>query len=272
MTFNANEIAASSGPEVHLFAFEIGPLNFYYTNHTTSVVDDGITYSPIPGISCSEIEEDVTADSTDIEIRLPFDALIADIVLQSNLGEILYFRVKRGYVETSEFIRRYDGYMVAKKMELPYFVIVGDRNFGNIIRPSATACISSNCTVPLYGHQCKVNKADFKQSVEIDTIVGLTITLKATTVTTKNYYAGGFIEFIDGKGLLNQIDIDTSDNLTLICTYRPIGLQDNAAIDIYPGCNHLWEGDCLNKFNNTINCTAFPFINSRNPFSGSRVF
>jgi uncharacterized phage protein (TIGR02218 family) len=270
MSYGEQEISA--GTPFYLYKISVGTLTYFYTNFDDFVNYSSNVYDPLAGIRHSEVNDELMDDNTEVKVYLPFDTKLAEIIMQVNLGDVLYFSIYRGHASTNDVVRIYDGYMSAYSIELPNFIIVGDRNFANVLRPSASLSISSKCNVPLYGNQCKVDKNAFKEDVVFVSKDGPRITVTGLSSTVANYYAGGYVEFNVGLGVSSKVNIETSSGGVLLLDQRIPTIAVGAQITVYPGCDHRWEGDCLNKFNNTINCPAFPFMNKRNPFGGAKVY
>jgi uncharacterized phage protein (TIGR02218 family) len=266
------EQETSAGTPFYLYKISVGTLTYFYTNFDTTVNYAGAVYSPVAGVRHSEVKDELVDDNTEVKVYLPFDSKLAETIMQVNLGDLLYFSIYRGHASTNDVVRIYDGYMSAYSIELPNFIIAGDRSFANILRPSASLSISSKCNVPLYGNQCKVDKNAFKEDVVFVSRDGTRITVIGLSTTAVNYYAGGYIEFDTGVGISSKVNIETSSDDTLVIDQRIPFIAVGTEMTVYPGCDHRWEGDCLNKFNNTINCPAFPFMNKRNPFGGAKVY
>jgi len=270
MTYSAQE--TSLGTPYYLYRIQVGSLTFFYTNFDQLVNFDTNVWQPLAGISHDDIDDDLLADTTSTKIKLPFDSDLAEILLKVNLGDVLNFTIYRGHAATGDTILVYQGEMTAYSIELPYFIIHGDRSFGNIVRPSATLAVASKCNVPLYGRQCGVDKEAFKETVTFVSRTGSIITVDGLSSAVTNWYAGGYIEFNTGVGVSSKVNIDTSTGDQLALDQRIPVISVGTEITVYLGCDHLWQGDCLNKFNNTINNPAFPFMNSRNPFNGAKLY
>ena len=139
-------------------------------------------------------------------------------------------------------------------------------------RLAATLIISSRCSVPLFGEVCKVNRELFKTDGVVTAIGGVDVEVSGLNINP-NWYAGGYIAWQDADfNIENSRDIESSTAGNLVLISQPLGLSVGTAVKVYPGCNHEWAGDCLTKFNNTINCPAFIGMNGRNPFAGYSVF
>lgn len=115
----------------------------------------------------------------------------------------------------------------------------------------AGLCLRSGvpCQVPLYSDACGVDKDDYAEAGTVLTVDGTEITASVFGTQADDYFAEGL--FVAASG---QRRIMEHTGTSVILSHPIVGLDVDDAFTAYPGCNHLWDGDCDTRFDNQINC------------------
>ena len=120
----------------------------------------------------------------------------------------------------------------------------------------------ATCLHTLYDTHCTVNKG--AKTVSGVVASGSTTNLVNSNRTeADNYFNLGVITFTSGvnSGLQRSVDAYTNANGQFSIPFPlPAAPQAGDTFSAYPGCNKLYGGDCLGKFNNQPNFKATPFI------------
>jgi uncharacterized phage protein (TIGR02218 family) len=129
-------------------------------------------------------------------------------------------------------------------------------------RPIPRYKFQGQCNHVLYDARCAVDKDLHKFEGTVSGVVGTTITVPGLEAAEGSGWAvPGYVEF--GTDFRIVIAPD-GDDLTLLLNFENSVVGED--VIVYAGCDHWIKGDCLNKFNNTINHGGFPFVSTRNPF------
>jgi uncharacterized phage protein (TIGR02218 family) len=118
----------------------------------------------------------------------------------------------------------------------------------------------SSCMHTLFDSGCAVKSATYRTSgtaSSVNSNGGIVTTLNAAD----NYYQMGAIKFTSGAnvGLTRTVKTYVGGIVTPTKAF-PYAIANGDAFTITPGCDHLQNGDCLNKYNNVIHFKGFPFI------------
>lgn len=130
---------------------------------------------------------------------------------------------------------------------------------------------SRGCPHALYDIGCKVNKADYALSIEIESLTGATITSAGLAPLDDNYLTGGFFEWVTDVGLVERRPIESQADGVLSVLGTTDGLAVGDWITVYPGCERT-SLVCESKFNNLLNYGGFPHMPGKSPFDGDPVF
>jgi hypothetical protein len=88
------------------------------------------------------------------------------------------------------------------------------------------------------------------------------------------WYNGGWIEY-NSNGARYMVGVTYHNVLgglpTLQLQYEPAGLAYGTSVRLYPNCNHSMT-TCMNKFGNSLNNGAQPFIPYKNPFNMAFIY
>jgi hypothetical protein len=88
------------------------------------------------------------------------------------------------------------------------------------------------------------------------------VTIAAAGTKTNGWFNNGYLE----KGEERRMILShTGTSLTLINFLS--GLVPGDSVNLYAGCQRNAD-DCTRRFNNLVNFWGFPWIPTKNPFSG----
>jgi len=131
------------------------------------------------------------------------------------------------------------------------------------------------CGHDLYSPYCGVDRALYRITRTVTNISGTQIEINGSALVD-NTLAQGYAEWINAQSstLVRRSIASNLNGGEINFTYLVANLQLGQSIDLYPGCNKVLDGDCLNKFaDNTINHGGKTHLTVKQPFgSGSRIF
>jgi uncharacterized phage protein (TIGR02218 family) len=130
---------------------------------------------------------------------------------------------------------------------------------GNVPAPRFQA----PCNHILYSSRCGVSPASHQETATVTAISGNVITVDALSFADNDCAAGVII----ASGEQRMVVSNAGTSVTF--TYPFANLQIGDEVIIRRGCDHAFDGDCKNKFNNGDNFGGFPLVPGKNPFTSS---
>lgn len=266
MTFDSSETSVDDATPIECYKF-IGTLaNYLYTSYHEDVTVNGEEYIAIP-ISRKKIKSGTHADDAlAVDITMPDDTEVVQVYAYQNSPSRLDLEIRR--VHRSDDID--SDSIIIWSGEVSSFNITGRKaslRVPSILSRALVGVIPSlyyqnQCNNTLYDFRCSVDRVSNTVTREIDSFDANTITVTVSIV--EDDYIGGEVVSITGER--RMIISNTTIVLTMNFPFTTLSIGDN--LDIARGCDHVFRGDCENKFLNTDNYGGFPYIPNLNPFKG----
>lgn len=283
MKFNDVEVSEDLGEPINLYKFIYGPdpLDFYgYTDAEVRVIMDsdddgnGEPYHPV-AIRRNDINSAGTTDKTTMEIELASNDPVAEMFRVYPPSYPVAVFIWQGHIGAEDFALSWSGRVLSASRD-------GKGGASLTCEPSSVSMqrvglrrhYQYMCSHPLYGPQCKANKAASTATVYAETVSGRQITLGGL-LTNGAQYAGGILEWVNAQGLTEYrtiLTVTTADSKTVL-TLSGIAreVEPGAPILASKGCNRTLT-DCGGIHNNVPNYGGFPFIPTKNPLGRSTPF
>jgi len=86
-----------------------------------------------------------------------------------------------------------------------------------------------------------------------------------------NRFAGGYIEWTRGDGLVERRSINSHVGTTVVIDYGADDLAAALVVTAYPGCAHDWD-DCSSYFSNGDNYGGDLWMPKKNPYDGDPIW
>jgi uncharacterized phage protein (TIGR02218 family) len=268
MTFATDETSIQDGSPIELYKFT-GTYNTYrITNRGQDVVNADGTYvsdSIRRGQASAGTQEDDDINM-DVEIRAshpmvteyainePPPSLRLEVFrvhpgdLNSTLtiwdGEVISWNIKGRIAKLrvpSLFSFLFDGPLPGVKYQAPCNHVLGDVRCG--VDMTSVANSYDTTVVSITANVIEVFDNPFEDG-ECD--------------------AGEMIYAVGGER--KMITQNTQETFTLATSFS--GLTVGDTVTLRRGCDHALNGDCVNRFSNSINFGGFPFVPNRNPYGG----
>ena len=264
MTYLSDEQSVSDGSRTELYEFIGSGQTWRYTSAAASVSYAAQTWTPAPGLSRSVAGAGATRDTASLTVTM---RAAEGVVAAYGFGSPPMSLRLKVYVrqELSAAARViWDGDVVAiaprgSMATLRSVSQVGTRLSTTI--PSVS--IQPQCQHFLYDDRCRVVRATYDYAGTVSSVSGYTVTLSSIGAAPDQWFRAGEI-VRDSDGERRTIVDQVGAVLTLIAPF--VTLAGSDAVTLYPGCDHLIAGDCLNKFNNVLNFGGHPVVPISNPF------
>jgi uncharacterized phage protein (TIGR02218 family) len=245
-------------------------VTYGWTDHDTSLVVDGVTYNPAPGLNAIKFTSTGDAQVSTQElgaavVEVPDDDLrdgkFDDAQVEAAwcswadpaAGRLVVFKGKVGQIGWSE-----DGF----KVELMSHMKALERNLGNTYTASCRHELFGVATPGKVGF-CGVNSAAFTFAGTVATIVSnkWKFTLSGTASSqAAEYFSNGVLTFTSGNNA----------GLSVVVKKNPVGtfelflptaftIQVGDTFSVKAGCDKTLA-TCRDKFANVLNYGGFPHI------------
>lgn len=266
-SFATLEPSLESSQPLEVFSLALLSEVFRYTSSESVVTVAGNDYEP-EAIKRSAIVRGPEKRTQPITISLPADnAFVARFKAQApgQRTSVTVIRLQRNEVPTFntqvlsfkgflQSVRFVDG---ARKAELSVksIEVAASRTMPRIT-------FQGPCNHQLYDNQCGAVPITL---VGLCTAVsGKTITVAGASSMPNGFWNGGFAK-PTGVNDPRLIVGHSGNVLTLLQPFNQSPL--NANVDIFAGCNHLVDGDCLTRHNRVGEFGGFPYVPKKNPFA-----
>lgn len=267
-SFDLLETSRESSQPLEVYTFTVGSQVFRYTSAEDPLVVSGNTYAP-ESIARSAISVGPDQARNTLTITLPgsnqFAAQYVDIVpgLKASLTIIRLQRNESPTFNTQLLV--YKGQVQSVRMSddgQTAEIAVRSLEYA-LNRTVPRFTFMGSCNHVLYGPGCDVNPGSFQTTGVVTAVVANVVTVAGASSQPDGYWRGGFakpVSFVDFRLILRHV----GDQLTLLLPFSEDVLATQ--VQIFAGCDHRFDGDCANKFNNVQNFGGFPYVPTKNPF------
>ena len=271
MSYDSYEISPHDGAPLEGYFFQGTVASYRYTNAQKDISINGLLYTAA-SIRRNAIKSGTHEDdSLELELEMPFNLqMVKDYAYSASLPD-LSLTVYR-YHEDSDplvdwtivWVGKVTAWTVANKkakLRIPNI-------FEIVMRGSVPAVFyQSPCNNVLYDARCKVIKSTFTQVTDITSVSSNLIGV------TNDGFADNFLRagelYIPARGERRLIVDNVANLITVDFPFFEAQIGDD--VELYAGCDHAYQGDCKNKYNNTLNYTGFPYVPNDNPFEQTDI-
>lgn len=282
MTYRQSENSTYGGKPVELYKYEGTYRSFYYTSASYAITYEGNTYTPV-AMKRSAVTQTTQADddanvTIDLPVALPLVLVYGFQIAPPDLRLTIY----RGH-EAGEFVQLWQG-------NVDNISIV--RGTASIRVPSDLASALSAdfpnvyfqtpCNHTLFDSGCQVPRSAWSATGEIvalgvDDPTLMTIRWNNDiTHLVGDVTVGGDLILPSGErrmiskpmSLWTGTGAPGSETFTWVSfPFSSEADLRGMQVELLSGCDLSWQGDCKNRYNNTINFSGFPLIPSDNVFA-----
>lgn len=278
MTYESKELSTSDGRPVELLRIKYGATGEWnYTTCEEDVLYDSRTYTPL-AIDHGKLEPTGDASRSSLDISVPQDAPVGDLFrVQPPSGLVIVDLFGHHYDDGTgddSFVVLWKGRITTVNWKDAWLHLTVENVFSSLQRTGLRRRYSTQCPYALYGLGCTVDKALHKEELTISVVSGNTVTSANAVGFADNFFAGGMIEWTHPeRDTTERIMVRSSNGTTgvLTLTAQPVGLEVDAIVFAYPGCDHS-IATCNTKFGNSLNYGGQPFRPLKNPFGGSMIY
>lgn len=275
MSFDTLAASPYGAIKLKLFEVTIGASVWRFTDAETVQNFNAQLWQPLAGIAHNDLPADSTNldDSNKVVVNIPMNHELVQAFIYGAPAGVLKVNIWHGHVG-DEFVQMWRGKLVEYGIKPPYAELVTENVLSSARRLAASLTVQTTCAVALGSAKCGVNLESFKTDAVVSALSGLSITATAIATRPNGWLVGGYAKWQhpDIADVQMMVNILEHTGNTVLVDMPVPSLEVGTAITLYPNCNKEIGGDCLNKFNNTINFRGLPHLDGRNPFSGTRLF
>jgi len=267
MTYTQSETSQHRGKPRELYKFVGTYGNYYYTSQQEDVVyDDGEgakTYKAAAlkrgNVKIGTHEDDGLDMTIDLPVSVPVVQDYAFKVAPPKLRLTVYRYhtlddVKVHWAGPVTNIRVSKGTATIKSPSILSYALSGS---------CPSVYYQTPCNRILYDEGCKVSRPANTLTTTITGINNLTLTLASSGGFPNNHFRAG--EVVLPSGERRMIVAHSGTSVTINYPFSQV--TRGQSCDVVAGCDHAYEGDCKNKFDNQVQFGGFMFIPNVNPFS-----
>lgn len=261
MTYDARELSTYQGDPFELYLFQSGDEEWALTSCDTARQFAGRTFTP-EAIFRTETAKGQENESADITVSLPREHAIAQLYSAFLPSNPLSLVIYRGHDGDPDIVTNFAGRVTAAQFTDDCELTVSpDEKF--LKRKIPHALFQSQCTHVLFRPGCNVNREAYRVTALLTHVNAEIIKSEAFRAKPDHYFDTGYIEFGNARRMiLNHV----GDTCALIFPLPGLHLGDTLAA--FPGCDHLYNGHCIQRYSNGGNYLGFEWIPRRNPFNG----
>lgn len=266
MAYQDDETGLTSGRPIELYKFDGTYNDYHFTSWAEPVTSGGQVYTPI-AIDRNKLKV-ATQEQTEnaLEITMPFDhPMVNEYAYQNAPPDLTFTLIRAHETDPNDSVVLWSGRVTGFSVEgrtakLKVPALMSYALNGNTPTPRYQA----PCNHVLYDQRCGVDPALNQHVTTVTQITGNVITVASYPWAANDAVAG---QFITPAGEQRMITLTVGTDITV--TYPFAGLKVGDTVTLRKGCDHAFEGDCKNKFNNGDRFGGFPIVPARNPFTST---
>jgi len=269
MTFTSLESGEYSGQPIEIYTFVRQGNIWRYTSADEDQNVNGHVYTALP-ISRNNIEQTQEMARSNLNIQISKNAPFLLQFRGSPPTSVINFTLQRFHEGYSDYITMWLGRVVNIKFLEREAEVRCEPIYTSLKRPVLRLRYQTTCPHVLYGNACRVNRSNHAVNAILLLNGGSSLVASAFADKPDGYFTGGYVDWSSEGNTLRRF-ITSHSGQTIQINLPFAGIQGNAEIVVYPGCDHLL-GTCHDKFNNEDNYGGQPFYPGKNPFTGSTIF
>lgn len=275
MSFDSREKSRAQGQPAHLYFFRFGPATadtVTYTNSArpitfTDPINGQRTYAPL-AITHGEVTASGTLDKSTLEVTLPDDTDVPVLFEGTPPSYPITLTIRQGHVDDGDFKVVWAGRILGCTFPGDHSAVLDGHLISTALRRSGlTRDYQVGCPLPLYGPQCRADKAAGTKTVALVGVNTPRIQVPAAwdTETRRPKYIGGMVEWVTPTGRTERRSIRKVEaNGWLLLGGDTGTLATGSTVSVVIGCAHN-TADCALVHNNIVNYGGQPAIPLKNP-------
>ena len=283
MSYAEFETSTQSGAPVEFYQFTRASETYRYTSADRDLSHAGQTWASYR-ISRSAIEATQEQARLALDLEVDPDLPVLDLFRVAPPDDVVLLTVWRLHLGDGDPAVIWMGRVLSVSLGMQASIHC-ESVHTSIKRPGLRRMYQKQCPHVLYGAACGLDRDDWRQVCSVTSLSGTSLAVTGLTGFADQYFAGGYVEWVDSNGLYERRAIRAQVGGSLTVTFPMPALAAEAygwgknwgryyggvAMSVFTGCDHVLA-TCDSKFSNSANYGGMPHIPSKNPFDGTPVY
>lgn len=266
MSYPTIENGVAAGRPQELYRFALNAARWTYASGQEAVVYQSETYQPA-SIRRGGIEQGNEINRAGLEIVLARDNPLATLFIASPPEGVVSVTVYRRHASDpdADTIVLWKGRVGGARLAGSDLTLKCEPVASSLKRLGLRARYSLICRHALYGAGCGALKETYRVDGAISAVTGTSVEVAEAASRPDGHFVAGMLATDKGQRMIVG---HAGVRLTLVAPLA--SLAPGMAVRLYAGCDHA-TGTCNGRFANLANYGGFPFIPTKNPFSGDAI-
>lgn len=236
---------------------------FGFTDHTSDLVIDGVTYGAATGYTPTAISASSRLEVSNLDVSgLLDDTAITESDLHKGLWDFAAIEIFQvNYADLS--MGRLDGargWIGEVRINRGAFV-AELRGLTQALQQTIGELYSAGCRAKLGDARCKLDLTSFTFSTTVTSVTSRRQFIATALTQPAGYFDYGLVTWTSGSNAGMTMDVKTfSGGEVLLQLPMPYDIAASDAFTIVAGCQKRLTEDCKTKFNNVVNFRGEPYV------------
>jgi len=276
MTYVAKDESEQDAIPVLLFLFVQGASEWDLTSAPVEITGRvSKTWTPAVVVS-DEFTHSGEMPKDTLRLQLPLAHSLSQVFLLDPPDVETTLTVYRTHFDDAEAVVYWKGSVIDTSITCDVMTFECESIFRRLRRIGAAPSWSKTCRHVLFGTGCRLQAADFDETVTVTDVAGNGAILTVTEAVGHDDMVGGTFEAPDGTIRMVIAHDATAGTVTLMRRTRSLvadlaGSPGGFSATYYPGCDKSFE-TCRDVYGNDANFGGWPCMPDLNPMGGNNVY
>lgn len=265
--FTDRELSAHDAEPIECFEFVGTHETYRYTSGQDQVTVAGKLFIPI-AMKRSKVKVSTQSDDRfNVEVEMASSERVArDYAFQITPPDLtlIIYRVHRGTDLANDWAIYWSGPVVAVTTKEGRSTFQVPSMLGGAMSSNVPSVYyQTPCNHVLFDGLCKLSRVAYLVATTVTQVEGTAVTLASNGGKPDGFFKGGEV-LNPATGERRMIVSHGGPSVVLNVPFSRLNVGDG--VEVTAGCDHAFNGDCKNRFNNQLNFGGHPFIPANNMF------
>lgn len=268
MSFSDRERSLADGQAISLYDFRLGPIRWTYTTANRDIEFNNMTFRARP-VSDDGRRMTGQASADIMTVTGPSDLEVAQLYRGARPSKAPTLTVWDIHWNEPQGLVVWMGRIDEVNWPADSRVQIKCRLLGTEPRTSISLAWGRECPYTVFDHNCRADREQYRVPFTVELRDGNSVTGAGNAIGgyPDAWFRGGYVEWDSGQGVIEQRGIQQHTGNRLVLVGGTSLLATGTRAVAFPGCDQLIQ-TCNDKFDNTPNCGAVPFLPGKSPFDG----